>query len=312
LASEERETVDGAIRQIEFLEAAIAAVEQLIAAAALHSGEIKRLMSVAGLIGAFMLRWDLAAAALIGLGLCAAIGLEAASNPSARLLAGTLGYTMWWGSELGFWVWLTLTWALLLGLVGLSRPALRLLRRRLRAHGLTLPSRPRIVAAVLASLASLAGVVAVGSAVAATAKPDSHGYEYRSVRAAAAQTERLIPPGQTIRIYTGGLGVGTQPMEAPIRFFLVRHGDRVLANGSLPRLGSYYELYDRPVRRTVYLVDGTRPQRHRTLAARVHFTSPWRNEVLSVWVRKVQPRRVNAARTPRRRRPGGPAGPTAR
>jgi hypothetical protein len=130
--------------------------------------------------------------------------------------------------------------------------------------------------------------------------------------AAAAQTERLIPPGQTIRIYTGGLGVGTQPREAPIRFFLVRHGDRVLANGSLPRLGSYYELYDRPVRRTVYLVDGTRPQRHRTLAARVHFTSPWRNEILSVWVRKVQPRRVNAPRTPRRRRPGGPAGPTAR
>jgi hypothetical protein len=72
-------------------------------------------------------------------------------------------------------------------------------------------------------------------------------YEYRSVRAAVAQIAPLIPPGQTIRVYTAGLGIGTQPMEAPIRFVLVRDGDRVPANGSLPRLGSYYELYNRPV-----------------------------------------------------------------
>jgi hypothetical protein len=242
---------------------------------------------LAGVIGWLMLRWDLVAAALIGLGLCAAIGIAAASNPSAPLLAATLGYTMWWGSELGFWVWLIVAWALWLGLGDLSRPALRALRRRLRAHGLTLESWLRTVAIMLASLASLGGLVAAGHAVAATVKPDSHVYEYRSIRAAAARIERLIPPGQTIHMYTGGLGVGTQPMEAGIRFLLVRHGDRVLAAGSLPRLGPYYELYNRPVQWSVYLVDGTRPQRHRTLAARVHFTSPWRNEILSVWVRKV-------------------------
>jgi transposase len=48
LAIEERETVDGAMRQIMFLDSEIAAVEQLIAAAALESGEIQRLMSVPG------------------------------------------------------------------------------------------------------------------------------------------------------------------------------------------------------------------------------------------------------------------------
>jgi hypothetical protein len=269
---------------------------------------------LAGLVGAFMLRWDLAAATLIGLGMCAAIGLEAASNPSAPLLAGTLGYTMWWGSELGFWVWLTLAWALWLGLVGLSRPVLQLLRRRLRARGLALPSRKRIAAAVVASLAGVVGVAAIGSAVAATAKRDSHAYEYRSVRRAAAKIVRLIAPGETIRIYTGGLGIGTQPMEAPIRFFLVRHGVRVLANGSLPRLGSYYELYNRPVQWTVYLVDGIRPQRHRTLAARVHFTSPWRKETVSAWVRKTTTRPAKGARAPhdatKRPRGGRAAGPT--
>jgi transposase len=48
LALEERETVDAAVRQIEFLDSEIAAVERLIAAAALESAQIKRLMSVPG------------------------------------------------------------------------------------------------------------------------------------------------------------------------------------------------------------------------------------------------------------------------
>jgi transposase len=48
LAVEERETVDGAMRQITFLDSEIAGVEQLIASAALESGEIKRLMTVPG------------------------------------------------------------------------------------------------------------------------------------------------------------------------------------------------------------------------------------------------------------------------
>ncbi|MCA1680487.1 MAG: IS110 family transposase [Actinobacteria bacterium] len=48
LALEERETVDGAMRQIEFLDTEIAAVERLIAKAALGSQEIERLMSVPG------------------------------------------------------------------------------------------------------------------------------------------------------------------------------------------------------------------------------------------------------------------------
>jgi transposase len=48
LAFEERETVDSALRQIEFLDSEIATVERLIAQAALQSGEVKRLMSVPG------------------------------------------------------------------------------------------------------------------------------------------------------------------------------------------------------------------------------------------------------------------------
>jgi hypothetical protein len=246
-------------------------------------------LALAGLIGAFTRRRDLTAAALIGLGLCGAIGIEAASNPSTRLLAETLGYTMWWGSELGFWVWLILAWALWLGLVWLLRAVLAVLRRRLRAHRSALPSRTRAVAIVLACLASLGGAVVLGSAVGATAKPDSHVYEYRPIRKVAAGIERLIASRQTIDYRFGPLDLGTQPMEPAVRFLLVRHGDRVLAEGSFPRLGSYYELYNRPVQWVVYLLDGTRPQRGMTLAARIRFTDPWGKEVLSAWVRKVQP-----------------------
>jgi transposase len=48
LATEERETVDARIRQIEFLERELAEVERLIAQAAMESAQIKRLMSVPG------------------------------------------------------------------------------------------------------------------------------------------------------------------------------------------------------------------------------------------------------------------------
>ena len=152
-----------------------------------------------------------------------------------------------------------------------------------------------------------------------TAKPDSHEYEYQPIREIAAGIERLIPPGQTINYQLGPLDIGTQPMEPAIRFLLVRHGDRVLANGSFPRLGSYYELYNRPVQWIVYLRDGTRPQPHMTLAARVRFTDPWGREVFSAWVRKAQPgraaRRLRAsvshrgitALSPRRRSSGIPS-----
>jgi transposase len=48
LPKEERESVDSALRQVEFLDSEIGAVERLIAADALESPEIKRLMTVPG------------------------------------------------------------------------------------------------------------------------------------------------------------------------------------------------------------------------------------------------------------------------
>jgi hypothetical protein len=187
------------------------------------------------------------------------------------------------------WVWLVLAWAHWLGAVALSAPSRRALRRRLRARGAAPAATSRRLAVALASVGCLGGAVGVGAAVAATERPDSHHLQYAPVRTVAAAIERRIPPGQTINVRLGSLDLGTQPMEPAIRFFLVRHGDRVLATGSFKRLGSYYELYHRPVQWTVYLVDGTRPRRHMTLAARVSFTTGFGPETLSAWVRPVNP-----------------------
>jgi transposase len=48
LAPEERESVDAALRQVDFLDSEIEAVESLIAKAALESAEVRRLMTVPG------------------------------------------------------------------------------------------------------------------------------------------------------------------------------------------------------------------------------------------------------------------------
>jgi hypothetical protein len=237
-------------------------------------------------LSAWRRRWDLMAAALIALGLCGVMVLQVADNPASRLLSETVGYTLWWGSELGFWVSLVLFWALWLALLALAR-ALR--ARWAPPAAQRIPRGLPTAAAALASLVCLGAIAAVGNAVAGELKPDSHVYEYRSVRATAAAIERFIPSGQAIDYRFGPLGIGTQPMEPALRFLLVRHGDRVLANGSFPRLGSYYDLGHRRYGWVVYLRDGRRAQPHMRLATRISFQSPWGRQVLSAWVRRVAP-----------------------
>ena len=78
LPAEERETVEGCLRQLDFCEAEIAAAERVIAAEALRSPEIRRLMTVPGV--------NVITAATF----MAAIG-EIGRFPSRRKLVGYLG-----------------------------------------------------------------------------------------------------------------------------------------------------------------------------------------------------------------------------
>jgi transposase len=78
LPAEERETVDGCLRQIDFLDLEIAAVERLIAKDALNSPQVKRLMTVPGVN------------VIVAATFLAAIG-DISRFPTPRQLVGYLG-----------------------------------------------------------------------------------------------------------------------------------------------------------------------------------------------------------------------------
>jgi transposase len=78
LPAAERETVDSALRQVDFLDAEIAAVEQLIAAEALSWPEVKRLMTVPGVN------------VIVAATFMAAVG-DVSRFPDRRKLTGYLG-----------------------------------------------------------------------------------------------------------------------------------------------------------------------------------------------------------------------------
>ena len=244
-------------------------------------------------------RGDLCAAALMGLGMCLGLGVDAANTPTAPLLAGTLGYTMWWGSQLGLWVWLVVAWSIWCMLAWLARLAWpRLLAM---AHGSepTLPRAVAVSATIAVVLAGVLGTAGVGRAVANAERPDSHVREYVPTTTIGRALVAALPSRRSIDYELGPLDLATQPIEPAIRFWLVKHGDRPLANGSLPRLGPYYQLYHRHYTWIVYLGNGTARHPRLRLVARVHFHDQWGPETLSAWVG-----RARAARPPPAARPG--------
>jgi hypothetical protein len=217
-------------------------------------------------------RRDLAAAALIGLLLCAALFADTAATPDVRVMAATLGYTMWWGSQVGMWVWLIPAWAAWLWVV----PASRAVRRRL-------PAVRAAAAPAAASLLALVATVAVAAVVSAGERRDEHVALYRPIAALTASLDRRIPPARTL-LLEGRLDLSGLPIKPALRYFLVRHGDRVLAPGSSRRLGSWYELDHHPYRYTIYVGDRiTPPAMHFALADRVAYRDGWGRHVVTAW-----------------------------
>jgi hypothetical protein len=230
-------------------------------------------------------------AALIGIALCASLDAIVAQTPSVPLLAATTGYTTWWGAMAGLWVWLVLGWSLWLSLRWLALASWRL-RGGVVSWASRLPAGSIRVACAAGSLACLGGIVATGAAVAATQKPDSHASQYRPIAAIAARLDQVVPASQTVRLSLGPSDVSTQPIEPAVRYFLVRHGDRVLANGSHQRLGYYYELERRPYQWLVVIANGSRHRKHMMLAITVRFSDAWGRHVFSAWVARVGPGRA--------------------
>jgi hypothetical protein len=234
-------------------------------------------------------RRDVASGVLIGLVLCGALGAVAASTPSAPSVTLTLAYTMWWGSQVGMWVWLMLAWSALLAI----RWALRGARQPRLGFGggvRSEPARPPAHSSHLlrgpglACAAGLVATVVVAVAVAASGRRDEHVAVYRPTASLAASLDRVIPPGRTVNL-VANLGYSTTVMKPALRYLLARHGVRALGRGSKVRIGDWYELDDRPFQYFVYLDDGTKsPARGARFIDSVRVVDQKGLHVVSLWV----------------------------
>jgi hypothetical protein len=245
---------------------------------------------VAMLVGFRRGRRDVAAGALIGLMLCGALGAVAATTPSSPSVVLTLGYTMWWGSQVGMWVWLMLAWSAFLAirwaLRTSERPRLARFGARRRPDHARRSSAPRpsLRAPVLACVAGVGATAVVAVAVAAAEKPDEHVAVYRPTASLASSLDRVIPSGRTVNL-VGNLGYSTTVIKPAIRYLLARHGVRALSRGSKVRIGDWYELDGRPFQYVVYLDDGTKsPARGARLLDSVRLVDQKGPHVVSVWV----------------------------
>jgi hypothetical protein len=234
------------------------------------------LLAVAA-IGIVRRRAELWAGALIALALCAGLMAVASATPTKRVLAETLGYTLWWGSPAGMFVWVLLGWSAVALL-----PPLRVARGRVLTF---------------ASAAGLAATAGVALAVALAQRPDYHLPEYRPIAKIYAGLQRTVPPHRTVKL-VGMLGNETFRFKMATRFALVRRGIRPLAPGTDVRLGSFYELRHRPYDCAVYVKDGTSsPAPRATVVASVRFRGSTGSYPVTVWVSAVGcPRKAGPAR----------------
>jgi hypothetical protein len=258
-------------------------------------------------VGLLRRRTDLWAGAVICLALCASLAADAAATPTPRLFSSTLGYTMWWGSPAGMFVWVMLGFsaAVMLGARFTSR---------LRVRSLSRPRLPAVASTVGVGAAALAG-----AAVATGQQPDYHLPEYRPLGAMFAGLNRDVPKGRTVRLI-GSLGDETFRFKMAARFALVRRGIRPLSPGTDTRLGSWYELHRHRYDCTVYLNDGNRsPARGAAVIARLTFNDSTGSYPISVWVSRAgcprsgstNPRVSSASWTAPSSRPAGSLGPLA-
>jgi hypothetical protein len=221
-------------------------------------------------VGVLRRRRDLAAAALIGLALCAALAADAAQTPTTPVLAATVAYGLWWGSQCGMWVWLIVAWS-----------AYVLARALAVEHGLPAWSRGVAMPAGIAGLA-VAGIA--GTAASAAEKPDQHVALYRPIAAIDARLNQTIAPNRTVR-YDGTLDVATQPVKASIRYDLARRGDRVLSRGASFRNGRWYELDHRPYGAVITVTDRPRrPSRRASELIHVGFTESGTRSAVYTWI----------------------------
>jgi hypothetical protein len=191
-------------------------------------------------------RRDVAAAAAVGLVLCASLVLVTSSTPRSSF--ATLGYSLRWGSAAGMWVWLAVAWSVAT-LAGVR------VRDRIRARGVH-------------PLAGLAAVAAVAAVVAASG--ELRGEPYDQVETVGERLDAALPAHSAAI-----LGVSGKPdatfmalgIESGAVYALRHDGRRVAVPDAAVYLGSQYRARggEQPVRIDV----GTAPPASVRVVARL-------------------------------------------
>jgi hypothetical protein len=222
-------------------------------------------LSAVAAIGLLRRRAELWTGALLALVLCAGLYAVAAATPTKRVLAETLGYTMWWGSPAGMFVWVMLAFSAVAIVSELTT------------------SRLRIPA--FASAAAAAAIVAGAAATVAIAeRSDYHLPEYGPLAKLYAGLQRGVPRHRTVKLL-GYLGSRTFRFKMAARYAMVRRGIRPLSPGIDVRLGSWYDLDHHRYDCVVYVKDGSTSPAHRaTEVARFNFEDGTGAYPVTVWV----------------------------
>jgi hypothetical protein len=211
-------------------------------------------------------RRDVVAGGIIGAALCASLAGLASATPVRGV--HSLGYTLWWGSLVGMWVWLLLLW---------SSAVLASAWATGRAQ--RWPSGP---SAALTRVAGrwwplgAAGALTAGALfVAAAERTDAHQPEFRPLRAIATHLDRAISRGSTVLLTQRGLAA--LPLEPLVRYSLRRRGVHVAGYERGMRVGPSYELGRHLYDLEVEVTEAQKPAiRRATVLARVTIeAAPW-------------------------------------
>jgi hypothetical protein len=156
-------------------------------------------------------RADILTAAAISLVLSAAFAVVVYTTPQG--VTNTLGYSTWWGSAVGMWVWLSLGWS-----------AASLLGLRARLTSARVPA--------FASALGLGVVAVAGTAVAATEKRDTHAPDYRAVGTIVERVEHATRGARKVLIVERGFVAIT--FVPAIKYALQRRGVKSLSVTASP------------------------------------------------------------------------------
>jgi hypothetical protein len=176
-------------------------------------------------------RGDLVAGGLIGALLCGSLAGLASATPVRGV--HSLGYTLWWGSLVGMWVWLLLLWSSAV----LARGWATGRRRRWSSgHSASLTR----AAGRWWSLGAMGALTACALAVAATERTDAHQPEFRPLRTITTRLDRAVERGRTVLLTQRGFAA--LPLEPLVNYSLRRRGVHVVGYEGRMRLGPSYEL----------------------------------------------------------------------